>query len=76
MTWSRKGVAISSNEHYQLRADNDTHYLAVKRALADAAGTYVITAVNTAGQASAEIDLTVKGTAKRILLNNESIVFS
>ncbi|CAF4747141.1 unnamed protein product, partial [Rotaria sp. Silwood1] len=61
VTWTRKGMTISSNEFYQLRTDNDTYYLLIKKAIADVAGTYVITAVNTAGKVSADIDLTVTG---------------
>ncbi|CAF1262379.1 unnamed protein product, partial [Rotaria sordida] len=61
VTWTRKGMPISSNELYQLRTDNDTHYLLIKKAIADVVGTYVATAVNTAGKVSADIDLTITG---------------
>ncbi|CAF4411341.1 unnamed protein product, partial [Rotaria sp. Silwood2] len=61
VTWTRKGMTISSNELYQLRTDNDTHYLLIKKAIADVAGTYVATAVNTAGKITADIDLTITG---------------
>jgi len=61
VTWTRKGMAIASNDLYQLRSDNDTHYLTIKKAIADVIGTYVITAVNTAGKTSTEIDLSIAG---------------
>lgn len=54
-------MSVSNNEFYQLRTDNETHYLLVKKAVADVAGTYVITAVNSAGKVSADIDLTITG---------------
>lgn len=54
-------MIISSNELYQLRTENDTHYLLIKKAIADVVGTYVITAANTAGKATAEIDLNIAG---------------
>jgi hypothetical protein len=54
-------MPISSNELYQLRTENDKHYLLIKNAIADVVGTYVITAVNTAGKISAEIDLNITG---------------
>ena len=49
---------------YQLRTENDTYYLLIKKAIADVVGTYVITAVNTAGKVSAEIDLNIAGRFK------------
>lgn len=61
VTWSRKGMPISNNELYQLRTENDTHYLLVKNAAADVAGNYVITVTNAAGSVSEEIDLHVTG---------------
>ncbi|CAF4411465.1 unnamed protein product, partial [Rotaria socialis] len=61
VTWTRKGMTISSNELYELRSDNETYYLLIKKAVADVVGTYVITAVNTAGKATADIDLTITG---------------
>jgi hypothetical protein len=54
-------MVISSNEFYQLRTENDTYYLLIKKAIADVIGTYIITAVNTAGKDSAEIDLNITG---------------
>jgi len=57
-------MPISSNEYYQLRTDNDTHYLLIKTAIADVVGTYIITAANTAGKDSAEIDLNITGKLK------------
>ncbi|CAF4656912.1 unnamed protein product, partial [Rotaria socialis] len=59
ITWTRKGMAISSNEFYQLRTENDTHYLLIKKAGADVMGAYLITATNTSGKVSAEIDLSI-----------------
>ncbi|CAM4905811.1 unnamed protein product [Rotaria socialis] len=61
ITWTRKGMAISSNEFYQLRTENDTHYLLIKKAGADVMGAYLITATNTSGKVSAEIDLSITG---------------
>jgi hypothetical protein len=57
-------MPISSNEFYQLRTANDTYYLLIKKAIADVVGTYVITAVNTAGKVSTEIDLNITGKLK------------
>jgi len=57
-------MPISSNELYQLRTANDTYYLLIKKAIADVVGTYVITAVNTAGKVSTEIDLNITGKLK------------
>jgi hypothetical protein len=37
------------------------HYLLIKKAVADVIGTYLITAVNTAGKISTEIDLNIAG---------------
>ena len=54
-------MPISSNEFYQLRTENDTHYLLIKKAVADVVGTYAITAANTGGKTSAEIDLNITG---------------
>ncbi len=54
-------MPISSNEFYQLRTDNDIYYLLIKKAIGDVAGTYVVTAVNTAGKDSAEINLNITG---------------
>lgn len=61
IAWSRKGVALSSNQHYEFRTENDTHYLLVKKAVADVMGTYVVTATNKGGKASAEMNLSIKG---------------
>ena len=61
VTWTRKGMPIESNEFYQLRTENDTYYLAIKNAIADVVGTYVVNAVNTAGKDSAEINLNIAG---------------
>ncbi|CAF3835512.1 unnamed protein product, partial [Rotaria magnacalcarata] len=61
VTWTRKGMTISSNEIYELRSDNETYYLLIKKAVADVVGTYVITAVNTAGKVTADIDLNITG---------------
>ncbi|CAF1491714.1 unnamed protein product, partial [Adineta ricciae] len=61
VTWSRKGVIIANNELYQLRTDNDTHYLLIKNVVADVAGTYVINVTNAAGDVSGEIDLEITG---------------
>ena len=52
---------ISNNELYQLRSENDIHYLLVKKTVADVVGTYVATVMNSAGKVSAEIDLTITG---------------
>jgi hypothetical protein len=60
-------MPISSNEFYQLRTDNDTYYLLIKKAISDVVGTYIITAVNTAGKVSAEIDLNITGKLNSIL---------
>ncbi|CAF2489671.1 unnamed protein product [Rotaria sp. Silwood2] len=60
-TWTRKGMPISSNEFYQLRTENDMHYLLIKKAVADVMGTYLITAINIVGRASTEIDLSITG---------------
>lgn len=54
-------MTISSNELYELRTDNDTHYLLIKKAVSDVAGLYVVTAANKAGKASVNIDLNVAG---------------
>lgn len=54
-------MTLSSNEFYQLRTENDTYYLLIKKAIADVVGTYVIAAVNTAGKATAEMDLNITG---------------
>ena len=67
VTWTRKGMPIASNELYQLRTENDTHYLLIKKAIADVVGTYVITAKNTAGTVSADIELNITGKLKRRL---------
>ena len=64
VTWTRKGMPISSNELYQLRTENDTHYLLIKKAIADVVGTYLITVTNTAGKISGEIDLNITGKLK------------
>ncbi|CAF5130161.1 unnamed protein product, partial [Rotaria magnacalcarata] len=61
ITWTRKGMTISSNEFYQLRTENDTHYLLIKKAAADVMGVYLITAANTSGKVSTEIDLRIAG---------------
>lgn len=58
-------MTITSNDHYQLRTDNDKYCLLIKQAIADVAGTYVITAVNTAGKATAEVDLSIAGKFER-----------
>ena len=61
VTWTRKGMPVSSGDFYQLRTENDTHYLLIKKAVADVVGTYVATVVNAAGKVSADIDLSVAG---------------
>lgn len=61
VTWTRKGMALTSNNLYQLRNENDTHYLSIKKAGAEVVGTYVVTAANSAGKVSAEIDLNIAG---------------
>ena len=61
VTWTRKGIPVSDDEHFQLRTNNDTHYLLIKKAVADVVGSYVVTAQNTAGRVSAEIDLNIAG---------------
>jgi len=61
VTWTRKGMIISSNALYQLRTENDIHYLLIKKAVADVVGTYVVTAANIAGKVSTEIDLNIAG---------------
>jgi len=61
VTWTRKGMTISSNDLYQLRNDNDMYYLLIKKAIAEVVGTYVITATNMAGKISTDIDLNIAG---------------
>ena len=61
VTWTRKGVPITSNEFFDLRTDNDTYYLVIKKAVADVIGTYVVTAQNKAGTISGQINLTITG---------------
>jgi len=63
--WTRKGMPISSNELYQLRTEKDTYYLLIKKAIADVVGSYVVTALNKAGKATAEIDLNITGKFER-----------
>jgi hypothetical protein len=65
VTWTRKGMPIASNEFYQLRESDGVHYLLITKAIADVVGTYVVTAVNAAGKASAEIDLNIIGKFER-----------
>ena len=64
-------MTISSNELYQLRTENDKHYLLIRKAIADVVGTYVITAVNTAGKTSAEINLKITCKLKMKFSNNK-----
>jgi hypothetical protein len=59
--WSRKGMILSSNDFYELRTENDMHYLLIKNAVADVVGTYLVTVANTAGKISTDIDLSVAG---------------
>jgi len=54
-------MTISSNDVYQLRTENDTHYLLIKNATGDVAGTYDITAASILGKVSTEIDLDITG---------------
>jgi len=54
-------MIISSNALYQLRTENDIHYLLIKKAVADVVGTYVVTAANIVGKVSTEIDLNIAG---------------
>ncbi|CAF0916357.1 unnamed protein product [Adineta ricciae] len=61
VTWTRKGMVLSSNDVHQLTNENDMYYLAIKKAGAEVMGTYVITASNSAGKVSTEIDLNVAG---------------
>lgn len=61
VTWTRKGMPVTSNDFYQLRTENDKHYLLIKKAVADVAGSYIITASNAAGKVSTEIDLNIDG---------------
>lgn len=61
VTWTRKGMTITSNDFYQLRTENDTSYLTIKKAVADVVGSYVITAANSAGKVSTEIELNIAG---------------
>jgi hypothetical protein len=67
VTWTRKGMPISSNEHYQLRTENDMYYLLIKKAAADVVGNYLITAMNTSGKVATEIDLSVVGKFKELV---------
>ncbi|CAF3575459.1 unnamed protein product [Adineta steineri] len=61
VTWTRKGMTLSSNDLYQIRNENDMHYLLIKKAVAEVVGTYVITVANSAGKVSTDIDLTITG---------------
>ena len=61
VTWTRKGMPVSSNDLYQLRTENEMHYLLIKRAVADVVGSYIITATNASGKVSTEIDLNIEG---------------
>ena len=61
VTWTRKGMVLSSNNLYQLRNENEMHYLSIKKAGAEAVGTYVVTAANSAGKVSVDIDLNIAG---------------
>jgi hypothetical protein len=54
-------MIISSNDLYQLRTENNIHYLLIKKAVADVVGTYIITAANTTGKVSTDIDLNIAG---------------
>jgi hypothetical protein len=54
-------MTISSNELYQLRTENNISYLLIKKAVADVVGTYHVTAANSAGKVSTEIDLSIAG---------------
>ena len=54
-------MVLSSNDVHQLTNENDMYYLVIKKAGAEVMGTYVITASNSAGKVSTEIDLNVAG---------------
>lgn len=69
VTWSRKGMVISSNDLYQLKTENDTYYLIIKKAVADVVGTYLITAANVIGKTSTEIDLSIAGQSHKNILS-------
>lgn len=64
-------MILSSNDVHQLSNENDMYYLTIKKAGAEVMGTYVITANNSAGKISAEIDLNVAG----ILLDENIRIF-
>lgn len=61
VTWTRKGMPVSNNDLYQLRTENDKHYLLIKKAVADVVGSYIVTASNASGKVSTEIDLNITG---------------
>ena len=71
VTWSRKGMALASNELYQLRTENDKHYLLIKKALADVVGTYLVNVANTAGRVATEIELSIAGEETKGFSQNE-----
>lgn len=75
VTWTRKGMTVTSNDFYQLRNENDTYYLLIKKAVADVIGTYVITASNVSGKVSTDIDLNIAGQSCLFCLEKEFIRF-
>ena len=54
-------MPIENNQFYQLRQENETHYLRINKAIADVGGTYVITVSNSAGKVSTDIDVNITG---------------
>lgn len=73
VTWSRKGMPLSSNELYQLRTEHDKHYLLIKKAVADVVGVYLVTVANTAGKAATEIELSIAGELSKVFSYPKSI---
>lgn len=60
VTWRKSNVEIRSDAFHVVKAEGERHSLLIKRMRPNNAGTYCVTAVNTAGRASCSATLYIQ----------------
>ncbi|EFP11257.1 CRE-TTN-1 protein [Caenorhabditis remanei] len=66
ISWSKAGQKLNNEERYLMRNEGDTFILRISNVARADAGKYVLTAINSSGQANAELELTVVQSTKTV----------
>lgn len=65
VTWKKNNVEIRSDAFHVVKAEGERHSLVIKQMRLNNAGSYCVTAVNTAGRASCSAVLSIQSGERR-----------